>query len=321
MSTNRIHTRIPLSRRAIYAVGVRALGPVYSRAGSAYLAGRERPAALAIAGRLVAAGSEVTLGYWPRQGESSAEVTAEEFATLDALGQSGAYGNGAAVSLKAARVGFDADVVRRLAVLAAERHVRLVFDAHSPAEADRTLDLARMAHSEGASVGVALPTRWRRSAEDAVMASECGLSVRVVKGQWPDAVARNRLSVEDTLRSSFLGLVERLVRLDVRFAVATHDVVLLEHTLKRAAALGSPPEVELLLGMPIRRALEVARRAGASTRFYVSFGYPGLPYPFRSILLRPRLAWLLTQGVVLGGRNQVIQQRAALGPQTTGNED
>ncbi|WP_307088420.1 hypothetical protein [Arthrobacter sp. B2I5] len=241
------------------------------------------------------------------------EVTAEESTTLDALGRPGAYGNSAALSLKAARLGFDADAVLRLAGLAAERQVRLVFDAHSPAEADRTLELARLSHSEGASTGVVLPARWGRSAEDAVMASECGLSVRVVKGQWPDTVAGTRLSGEEALRSSFLNLVARLGSLDVHFAVATHDVVLLEHTLTRCTALGRPPEVELLLGLPIRRTLEIARRAGASTRFYVSFGYPGLPYPFRSLLQRPRLAWLLAQGVVLGGRNQVIQQRAALG--------
>ena len=312
MSVKGMQTRTPLGRSAIYSATLRALGPFYARAGSAYLAGNNRTSALAVSARLVAAGSEVTLGYWPPQGESFEEVAAEESATLHALGNAGLYGAGAALSLKAARLGFDADVVRRLAVLAAERNVRLVFDAHSPAEADRTLELARIARREDAPTGVVLPARWGRSAEDAVMASECGLSVRVVKGQWPDTVPGIRRSAEDALRSSFLGLVDRLSGLGVPFSVATHDPVLLDEALGHLAGSEAQSEVELLLGLPIQRVLQIARRSGASTRFYVSFGYPGLPYPFRSVLLRPRLAWLLAQGLVLGGRNQVIQQQAAL---------
>jgi proline dehydrogenase len=298
----------------IYSTGLRVLGPVYARAGSAYLSGRERTSALAVAERLLAARSEVTLGYWPDQRASAAQVTDEVYATLESLAELDAYGDRIAISLKAARLGFDADAVRQLSRLAVERHTRLVFDAHSPAEADRTLELARVARGEGASTGVVLPARWGRSAEDAVMASEYGLSVRVVKGQWPDDVpGGRRLSGEGALRSSFLDLIDRLAGLGVRVAVATHDVVLLEQALARLATPGTPPEVELLLGMPVQRALDTARRAGASTRFYVSFGHPGLPYPFMAVLLRPRLAWLLTQGIVLGEHNQAIQRHAALG--------
>jgi len=312
MSTKRIQNSTPSGGPVIYSAALRALTPIYARAGSAYLAGSNRTAALTIASQLVATGSEVTLGYWPRQGESPADVGAEEYATLDALGGPGGYGKRAAVSLKAARLGFDADLVRGLARLAASRNTTLVFDAHSPAEADRTLELARVARREGASTGVVLPARWGRSFEDAAMASECDLRVRVVKGQWPDAVQGDRLSREDVLRSAFLHLADRLEELDVPFALATHDVVLLERALAPCRASGTRTEVELLLGLPIRQALKTAQRAAASTRFYVSFGYPGLPYPFRSVLLRPRLARLLAQGVVLGGRNQSIQQHAAL---------
>ena len=296
----------------IYSTGLRALGPVYVRAGCAYLAGHERTSALEVAELLLAAGSEVTFGYWPSQGESAAHVTAELFATLESLGELGAYGDRTALALKASRFGFDADVVRQLSRLAIERDIRLVFDAHSPAEADRTLELGRVARGEGASTGVVLPARWARSAEDAVMALECDLIVRVVKGQWPDDVRGRGPSGEAALRLSCLSLLDRLIGLGVRAALATHDVVLLEQALPRLAASGALPEVELLLGLPVRRALDTARRAGASTRFYVSFGHPGLPYPFVAILRRPRLAWLLTQGVILGGRNQAIQRHAAL---------
>lgn len=305
--------KFPPARRAVYSAGMRVLGPIYGRAGSAYLAGRDRASALAVAERLLAAGSAATLGYWPRQGEPVAQVAAEERAALKALSELGAVGDRADLSLKAARIGFDADVVRQLARLAREQNTRLVFDAHSPSEAERTLDLARVARSEGALTGVVLPARWRRSIDDAVMASEHGMSVRVVKGQWRDDARGAGADTEGALRLCFLRLLDRLAGLKVRTSVATHDVFLLEKALAYLSATGMPGEVELLLGLPVRRALDAAQHAGAATRFYVGFGYPGLPYPFRAVLLRPRLAWLLAQGLVLGGRNQVIQRNAALG--------
>jgi proline dehydrogenase len=297
---------------AIYRAGMRVLTPVYERAGCAYLTGTERSSALTLAERLLAEGSPVTLGYWPRKDETVARVTEEEQATIEALGDLG-QGDKTAVSLKVARLGFDANVVRQLARQAVQRQIGLVFDAHSPAEADQTLELAKIARSKGASTGIVLPARWKRSAGDALTASEYGLWVRVVKGQWPDDAPGSTVSSEAALRTSFIALVNRLLGLGVRTAIATHDVVLLEQALTRIAAASAHSEVELLLGLPVRRPLETAQRAGAATRFYVSFGYPGLPYPFRAILRRPRLAWLLTQGIVLGSRNQDIQRRAALG--------
>lgn len=309
---NLLSTVFPSVRHAAYHAGMQMLGPLYARAGSAYLAGQDKSSALEVAGRLFSAGSAVTLGYWPRQGEPVSLVAAEEEHALQALGELGAGKDCAGLSLKAARIGFDADIVRQLAKVAAKQETRLVFDAHSPGEADRTLALARAARSEGASTGVVLPARWQRSLEDATMASEFGLSVRVVKGQWPDDAPGAKAVSEAALRLRYLHLLDFMAGLDVRMAIATHDVVLLEKALTYLTASGVAPEVELLLGLPVRRALDVARRAGAATRFYVGFGQPGLPYPFRAVLLRPRLAWLLAQGIVLGGHNQVIQRNAVL---------
>lgn len=309
--------KLATARGAVYGAGMTALGPIYERAGSAYLVGQDKASALAVAKRLLAAGSAATLGYWPGQGEPAVQVAAEGRAALRALSELGDVGDRADISLKAARIGFDADVVRQLAKLAREQNTRLVFDAHSPSEADRTLELARVARSEGASTGVALPARWERSFDDAVMAAEYGLSVRVVKGQWRDDVPGGKTDTEAALRSCYLRLLEKLAELHVRASVATHDVVLLKKALACPNAAGAQREVELLLGLPVRRPLEMARHAGAATRFYVGFGYPGLPYPFRAILLRPRLAVLLAQGIVLGGRNQVIQRNAALGKDTS----
>jgi proline dehydrogenase len=289
--------------------GLRLLSPLYRRAGSAYLVGRDRAGAIELAGRLLAAGSDVTLGYWPLKGEPLGSVTAEELATVEALA---AHGSRSTVALKMPNLCFDSGAVKRLAARAAETGVRLAFDAHSPRDTDRTLELARAARAEGADVGVVLPSRWARSLRDAEQAAESGLWVRLVKGQWPDDVGGGGRSGEAALRSSFLAVLDRLLVSRVPVVVATHDAVLLQRALVRMSAAGVAGQAELLLGLPVGRALGVVVRCGAQVRYYIGFGHPGLPYPFTSVLRRPRLARNLTQGLILGARNQRIQQRAAL---------
>src|SRR3954447_18414150 len=70
---------------ALRSTGLRVLSPLYRRAGSAYLVGRGRAEAIGLADRLLGAGSDVTLGYWPLKGESVGRVTAEELDTVEAL--------------------------------------------------------------------------------------------------------------------------------------------------------------------------------------------------------------------------------------------
>ena len=296
---------------ALRSTGLQALSPLYRRAGSAYLVGRDRADAIALAERLVAAGNDVTLGYWPLKGEPLDSVTAEELETIEALA---AHGSRATVALKMPNLCFDPTAVKRLAVRAAETGVRLAFDAHAPGDAERTLELARAARAVGADTGVVLPCRWARSLSDAVRAGEDGLWVRLVKGQWPDDVAGGGPRSEAALRSSFLAVLDRLIAHGVPVSVATHDAVLLQRALDRMAAAGVAGEAELLLGLPVGRALAVVGRRAGHVRYYIGFGHPGLPYPFASILQRPRLAWNLTLGLLLGSRNQRIQQKAAFAP-------
>jgi proline dehydrogenase len=295
--------------RGVRSTSLRVLSPLYRRAGSAYLVGQGRAEAMGLAERLLAAGSDVTLGYWPLKGEPLGSVTAEELATIEALAR---YGSRATVALKMPNLCFHPGAVKRLAAAAAETGVRLAFDAHGPRDADRTLELARAARAEGADSGVVLPCRWGRSFTDAAQAGTSGLWVRLVKGQWPDELGGGGPRGEAALRSAFLAVLDRLMEHQVPVTVATHDVVLLQRALDRVAAAGVPGDAELLLGLPVGRALAVVARRGGRVRYYIGFGHPGLPYPFTSILRRPRLARTLTQGLVLGSRNQRIQQRAAL---------
>ncbi|SOC47727.1 L-proline dehydrogenase [Blastococcus aggregatus] len=281
----------------------RLLTPILRRAGRAYLAGSERPSALAVAGRLLALGSMVSIAYWNAPVEPPAAVLAENAAALDALA---AWGRRARLAIKVPALGRDCGAVRELASRAAESGVRLDFDAHAPADADVTLELAGAARAQGARVAVALPARWARSLDDVARAADGDLGVRVVKGQWPEEGGRHLVGDRE-LRAAYLRLVERLSGTDVPFALATHDPVLLGRALELTGRSSAPAAVELLPGLPLRRPLAVSARAGARVDFYVPYGSPSLGYPVSSVLSRPRLAAAFGQGLLRGSRNQSIQ--------------
>jgi proline dehydrogenase len=291
----------------VRSAAFRLLGPVLARAGSAYLVAPDLPAATAIARRLTTRGHEVTLAYWPGADDAAATVLTRTRAAVEAL--RGGAGS-PQVAVKAPALAGVPTAARDLGRQAADAGVGLVFDSHAPADTDATLAAAAVAQDEGTTVGVALPARWGRSLDDAGIAAKAGFSVRVVKGQWPDAAGGP--VGERSLRATYLELLDRLAELAVPIGVATHDPVLLDAALARLAATGASGEAEVLLGLPVRRPLAVVARHHAPVRFYLAFGHPSLTYPLTAVLRRPRLAGTLAQGLLLGARNQRVQQRDAL---------
>ena len=283
------------------------LAPVLRRGGRAYLTGVSRQSAISVAHGLLARGYGVTLAYWHAEADGAGAVLVENIALLTALALRGA----AQIAVKAPGLAFDREGVAQLAQSSAGAGVPLVFDAHGPADADATFALARAAKAEGADVGVAVASRWAGAVRDAGGAASAGLDVRVIKGQWPDDRSVGPRS-EAGFRASFGAVVEELAGASVRVMVATHDPVLLDSAVGRLRAAGTPCEIELLLGLPARRALAVAAHHGVPVRFYLPYGHPSLVYSPSSILRRPRLAVPLAQGVLLGGRNQQVRQREAL---------
>ena len=132
-------------------------------------------------------------------------------------------------------------------------------------------------------LGTTLPGRWPRSVDDARRATETGLRVRVVKGQWPDATAPDVDPAEGVLR-----VVDRLAGLPPRrVAVATHDVSLLGEALSRLTAAGVPCAVELFLGLPFAGPLRLARDLGVPVRVYVAYGTGGAPYSTAELTRNP----------------------------------
>jgi proline dehydrogenase len=257
---------------------------VITRAGLSHLAARDLEGALAASQRLAERGFAVILGYWDAPGDTPAQVESLSLAAVEAIAASGLNGY---LSLKPAALGFARNRIEAIVDRATGLGVPVHFDSTGPEDAEPGWKLlSELARPE---LGCTLPSRWRRSLADAERAVELGLRVRIVKGQWPDP---DDPSLDD--RSSFLALADALASRVKHVGVATHDAALAVEALGRLAAAGTHVEHELMFGLPRSRQVE------ASTRVYVPFGHPSLPYAPGRARRNVRVAGWLGRDLVRG---------------------
>ena len=249
--------------------------------------------ALATYRRVAWRGFAGTVGFWNGDRQEPEEV-AEVY--LDALGALGRDPLDCYLSVKALPLDFSRALSSEIVERARQEGVRVHFDSLGPDTVESTFAMIEDGLARYRRLGCTIPGRWRRSLGDAFHAADLGLNVRVVKGQFPD-MSWGALDP----RSGFLAVVDRLAGRARFVAVATHDAALARMALDRLIAAGTPCELELLFGLPLRRATRVAREAGVGVRLYVPFGHAWLPYRLSEARRNPGLLWWLLRDLV-GGR-------------------
>ncbi|MDQ4076988.1 MAG: hypothetical protein M3220_12170, partial [Chloroflexota bacterium] len=132
------------------------------------------------------------------------------------------------LSLKPWQLHFDPELIAAVAKTAVPNTHGISFDSLRDDMVEQSFELLERAMERNAPAtiphnrwqyGITLPSRWKRSLEDADRAAEDGLRVRVVKGEVP---AADR-SAEVDPREGFLGLVERVAGRVPEIEIATHD--------------------------------------------------------------------------------------------------
>ena len=220
------------------------------RAAFAYVAGPNLEDAMGACRSLSAIGFRSTVGYVIAPDDGPRAVADRYLATIDAIG---AERFDCYVSVKAPELRFSRDLFHEIAQRARERGVGLHFDALGPEDVDETSSLIDELRTIQPKIGCTLPGRWRRSVADADRAIDLNLSVRVVKGEWAD-----RAEHEVDPRSGSLAVVERLAGRVRHAAIGTHDANLARGALRRLRSTGTPCELEVLLGYPVRRVTPAA---------------------------------------------------------------
>lgn len=259
----------------------------------AYSAGPALHDALGVSKTLRQRGFGCTLGYFERSGESP-ELVAERYETmLDALARGPQCDY---ASLKVSGIGSRWDLVQRLLTRAGERGVGLHFDALGIEQMDVIVAfMLRHWAPDGPSLSFTLPSRWRRSLEDARLVNELGVAVRLVKGQWPDP-----RDPERDARRGFMQLV-RAVQHARCVRIATHDAPLARAALMTLRECGTRCEVELLYGLPAAAPLAVARELGVPVRIYIPYGARWLPYAVGDAVRDPTVTWWLARDLLASG--------------------
>jgi proline dehydrogenase len=266
--------------------------PIAQRAARSYVAGAELRDALQKSVALAHQSVATTICPWDGPADSPRRVADAYVQALRAINDTAldCY-----LSVKAPPLKFSRALLSEILETAGQRGIRIHFDSLAPEDADRTWDLIRYAAARHPHVGCTLPARWRRSSTDLLQARELGLSVRVVKGQWPDSEGS-----QPEPREHFLALIKRLAGHSRRVAVATHDPSLARDALTTLRQAGTRCELELLFGLPMRSQLRVAREVGVPVRVYIPYGHAWLPYGLSQVRQNPRIVWWTVRDWVQG---------------------
>jgi len=252
------------------------------RAARPYIVGPDLSDAVRASRSLDARGFRSTIGFWNRVEDPPAEIAARYLSAIDAIRTERIDGR---LSVKAPPLQFSRDLFGRIVERARDRDVGIQFDSLWPESTDETFSLLAELVRTHANLGCTLPGRWRRSPADADRAIDLGLSVRIVKGQWPDSQGP---PIDP--RAGFLAIVDHLAGRVRHVSVATHDVDLAQEALARLRAAGTPCELELLYGLPLRNAIAAARKESVPVRVYLPYGHGFLPYAMEQLKNHPRLA-------------------------------
>ena len=269
-----------------------AIMPLMQRAGRAYVGGETVDDALVIARRLNEEGFPTTLGFWDTKEYSAREVGETCLGAIRAMADTAldTY-----LSLKPPALRFDRALTAKLARAAQACGIRVHCDSHGPdvADASHAMEETMLVYLEAGRLSTTLPGRWSRSLADADWATERGLRVRVVKGQWPDPAEPER-----DMAAGYLEVIDRLAGRARHVGVATHDLPLAAEAIARLRARGTPFELELLYGMPLAPSLRWAKEQRIPVRIYVPFGKGFLPSAVGVLRRNPRLAWLMIKDLV-----------------------
>jgi CelD/BcsL family acetyltransferase involved in cellulose biosynthesis len=270
-------------------IAKKCLMPLVNRAARTYIAGNTLSDALRAKERLARGGFEATLGYWDGETDTPRGVADQYLACLDALAEGS---HDAYVSIKSVAFDFSKELLSEIVERSVARGRRIHFDAMGPETVDRTWEMIDevVRTVPGARLGCTLPGRWMRSLADARWAAERGLAVRVVKGQWEDPADPQRDG-----RQGFLEVIDQLAGRGSHVSVATHDANLAIEALRRLQAAGTPCDLELLYGLPMRRVLKQIEGLGVKVRVYIPYGESYLPYALSQIRRRPRILWWLAR--------------------------
>lgn len=232
-----------------------------------------------------------TLGKFSRSGEQPFRI-AREYQEAGSSLKTDPVNELFYLSVKPPALEFNLELATCIATTAIENGHGINFDSHDHALAGPTIHLLeklvdRTASVKGARVGwrycLTLPSRWKRSLDDAAWVASKGIRARLVKGEFKARRSRDEM---DPVKG-FLELTNRLAGKIPEIAVATHDYELARQAIGRIKKTGSAVQLELIFGMPATGMIRLSKQLDIPVRFYVPYGDTLFVYGVRQFLTNP----------------------------------
>jgi proline dehydrogenase len=205
----------------------------------------------------------------------------------------------AEVSVKLTQLGLDLDVERavahaeRLADRAATLSSVLWIDMEGSAYTGTTIDVYERLKGTRPNIGIALQAYLRRTADDIARLLPLDPAIRLVKGAYaepPEVAVQRKAEVDEAFVRQALQMVEgRRAGRNVRIALGTHDVRLIEQIAREAAVLGvgrSQLEIQMLYGIREDQQRRLTQ-AGFPVRDLIAYGEHWYPWYMRRLAERP----------------------------------
>ncbi len=271
--------------------------PLTKRVVDRFVAGDKDVAALQATRELAASGLSVTIDRLGEdvQDRSQAEQTTAAYVAL--LGELGATGADAEVSVKLSALGqalpdgggaLALDNARRIAEAARDAGTTMTVDMEDHTTTDATLEAVRALRIDFPWVGTVLQSMLHRTEADCRDLATAGSRIRLVKGAYkePATVAFQQKAEVDEAYERCLGILLRGAGYPM---VATHDLHMIEVADRLIDGTGRAVdsyEFQMLYGI---RPAEQRRlsAAGHRVRIYVPYGDDWYGYFMRRLAERP----------------------------------
>ncbi len=202
------------------------------------------------------------------------------------------------ISVKLSHLGLDLDQartsrhLRSLAERARELDNWVWIDMESSTYIDATLEVFRQVRPDFPNVGICLQSYLRRTGADLDDLLPLHPGIRLVKGAYrePNEIAfQSKRDVDAEFLRLSVTLLDRAADGDLRIAMATHDVPLLDRVAALASERGlgrDAYEVQMLYGIRMADQYRIAAE-GYPMRDLVAYGSAWYPWYVRRLAERP----------------------------------
>jgi proline dehydrogenase len=183
---------------------------------------------------------------------------------------------------------------------AAKSHIFVWIDMESSDHTDQTIGIYYDLFARYERLGIALQANLKRTKNDMIDLISHGAKIRLVKGAYNEKKAISYKSKND-VDKNYLKLMKLLFKKGNEFGIATHDLNMIEHSVKLSKRYEKKFEFQMLKGIRDELKPDLLKKGFVVTD-YIPYGTNWLPYSIRRLKERKRNILLLGSSFIQSHR-------------------